>query len=65
MAISGMDTLTAKPEQEGEFKFVGLKAGAYQLFVDATANNYKDSTISNVTVRTNEDTKVGTIVLHQ
>lgn len=65
MAISGMDTLTAKPEREGEFKFVGLKAGVYQLFVDATANNYKDSTINNVTVRTNEDTKVGTIVLHQ
>lgn len=65
MAISGMDTLTAKPEREGEFKFVGLKTGVYQLFVDATANNYKDSTINNVTVRTNEDTKVGTIVLHQ
>ena len=65
MAISGMDTLTAKPEREGEFKFVGLKAGIYQLFIDATANNYKDSTIANVIVHTNEDTKVGTIVLRQ
>lgn len=65
MAINGTDTATAKPEREGEFKIVGLKAGTYQLLLDATANNYKDSVISNVVVKHDEDTKVGTIVLHQ
>ena len=65
MAINGTDTTTAKPEREGEFKIVGLKAGTYQLLLDATANNYKDSVISNVVVKQDEDTKVGTIVLHQ
>ncbi len=65
MAINGTDTATAKPEREGEFKIVGLKAGTYQLFIDASANNYKDSMINNIVVRHNEDTKTGTIVLHQ
>lgn len=65
MAISGTDTATAKPEREGEFKIVGLKAGTYSLFIDATAGNYRDTTITNVVVRNNEDTKVGTITLRQ
>ncbi len=65
MAINGTDTASAKPEREGEFKIVGLKAGTYQLVIDATANNFKDSVINNVIVRHHEDTKVGTIVLQQ
>jgi len=65
MAINGTDTATAKPEREGEFKIVGLKAGTYQVFIDATSNNYKDTVLNNVVVRHNEDTKLGTIVLRQ
>jgi hypothetical protein len=65
MAINGTDTATAKPEREGEFKIVGLKAGTYQMFIDATSNNYKDTVLNNVVVRHNEDTKLGTIVLRQ
>ena len=65
MAINGTDTATAKPEREGEFKIVGLKAGTYKLVIDATTNNYQDSTINNIVVVHNEDTKVGTIVLHK
>ena len=65
LAINGADTVSAKPEREGEFKIVGLKAGTYQLFIDATANNYLDSTINNVVVRSGEDAKTGTIQLHQ
>lgn len=65
MAINGTDTATAKPEREGEFKIVGLKAGTYKLFIDATTNNYQDSTINNIVVVHNEDTKVGTIVLRK
>lgn len=64
-AINGTDTVTARPEREGEFKFVGLKAGTYSLYFNATANNYQDTTITNIIVRTNEDTKVNTVQLHQ
>lgn len=65
MAINGQDTATAKPEREGEFKIVGLKAGTYQLYIDATSNNYKDTILTNIVVKHNEDTKVGTIVLRK
>jgi hypothetical protein len=65
MAINGNDTATAKPEREGEFRIVGLKAGTYKVFIDATSNNYMDSVVNNVLVRHNEDTKLGTIVLRQ
>lgn len=62
MAINGTDTTMAKPDAEGEFKIVGLAPGTYQLLIQATANNYKDTTM-NVVVRKEEDTEVGTIQL--
>jgi hypothetical protein len=65
MAINGTDTATAKPEREGEFKIIGLKAGIYKLVAHPTANNYVDATISNINVRTKEDSNVGTITLHK
>jgi len=65
MAINGTDTATAKPEREGEFKIVGLKAGTYSVLFHATANNYQDTTIQNVVVVKNEDTHLATVTLHQ
>ncbi len=65
MAISGTDTATAKPEPEGEYRINGLKAGTYSLVVHATANNYLDTTISNVVIRTKEDIKIPTVTLHK
>jgi hypothetical protein len=62
MAINGTDTATAKPDSEGEFKIMGLAPGTYQLVIHATANNYKDATMT-VVVRKEEDTNVGTIQL--
>ncbi len=64
-AINGADTSTAIPEKEGEFKFIGLKPGTYTLFVDATANNYLDATVTGIVVGKEEDTHVNTITLHQ
>lgn len=64
-AINGSDTATAVPEPNGEFKIVALRAGTYQLLFDATANNYRDTLISNITVRNNEDTHVNAITLRQ
>lgn len=64
-AINGTDTSTAMPEHEGEFKLIGLKPGTYTLVVKATANNYQGTTIPGVMITKKEDTKVGTITLHQ
>ncbi|HSC36907.1 MAG TPA: DUF4382 domain-containing protein, partial [Chitinophagaceae bacterium] len=65
MAINGTDTASAKPGSEGEFKIVGLKSGSYSLLFHATAGNYKDTTIQQVTVAGKEDTKTGTVTLHK
>jgi hypothetical protein len=65
MAINGTDTATAKPEAEGEFKFIGLKAGTYTLVYHATANNYLDATVTNVVVSGTEDVHVPDVTLHQ
>jgi len=65
MAINGTDTTTAIPEDDrGEFKIVGLNAGTYKVFIDGQ-NGYNDTTINNVIIRTNEDTHLPVITLHQ
>jgi hypothetical protein len=63
LAINGTDTASAKPENNGEFKFIGLPVGTYQLLFDATANAYRDSVLNNISVRGGEDTKAGAITL--
>lgn len=64
MAIIGTDTTMAIPDDDdGEFKIVGLNAGTYRVFIDGQ-NNFSDTTILNVIVRTNEDTHLPVITLH-
>ena len=63
-AVIGTDTATAIPEDDGEFKIVGLRAGTYQLIIDGQ-NNFRDTVISNVVVRNNEDTHVPAVTLRQ
>jgi hypothetical protein len=65
LAIKGTDTATAIPENDGKFKIVGLTAGTYKVYFDATTNNYKDSIINNVIVQHNDDTKLNTVILRQ
>lgn len=63
IAINGTDTTIAIPEDDdGEFKIVGLNAGTYTVFVDGQ-NKYRDTTITGVMVRNNEDTHIPTITL--
>jgi hypothetical protein len=65
MAIQGSDTTVAIPDDDdGEFKIVGLTAGTYSVFIDGN-NSYRDTTITNVIVRTGEDAHIPTIILHQ
>jgi len=63
-AVIGTDTATAIPENDGEYKIVGLRAGTYQLIIDGQ-NNFRDTVIGNVVVRNNEDTHVPTVTLRQ
>ena len=65
MAIIGTDTTSAKPEAEGEFKFIGLKPGTYSLLYHATASNYLDKTISNVKISGQDDVHVADVILHK
>jgi len=65
MAINGTDTASAIPEKEGEFKFTGLKAGNYSLLYHATTGGYADSTVNNLSLKTNEDTKLPAVMLHK
>ena len=65
MAINGTDTVSAKPEREGEFKFIGLKPGTYSLLYHATANNYIDVMVDQVLVSGTEDVHVPDQILHQ
>lgn len=63
-AFAGSDTATAIPERDGVFKFVGLNAGTYSVLFDGN-NGYRDTTITNVIVRTGEDTRLSAITLRQ
>src|ERR1700712_251727 len=65
MAINGTDTATARPEDSGEFKFIGLKPGNYTLVYHATTNNYIDTTVNNVIISGKEDVHVAAVTLHQ
>jgi hypothetical protein len=65
MAINGTDTANAKPEDSGEFKFIGLKPGNYTLLYHATSNNYIDATVNNIIISGKEDVHVADVTLHQ
>ncbi|MFT3845158.1 MAG: DUF4382 domain-containing protein [Lacibacter sp.] len=51
---SSSQTLMAIPEDDGKFKIRGIKAGTVDLFIDATANGYKDTTIKNISIGSKE-----------
>ena len=65
-AVSNGDTLVAIPEGNGgRFKIRGLKGTSATVLVNATANNYQDTTIVNVPLQRGHETDLGTIQLHQ
>lgn len=63
-AWNATDTASALPEEDGGYKIRGLKAGTYNVIFQGTFG-YKDTTILNIVVKNNQDTKLPTITLHQ
>ncbi len=56
------DSGFAIPENDGEYKIVGLKEGTYTLKFKGS-NGYFDTTLSNIIVRKNKETEIRTITL--
>jgi len=65
-AIFNGDTLVAIPKHhDGFFKIRGITATSADVFVNATANGYQDTTITGVQLSVGKDTDIGTVQLRQ
>ncbi len=65
-AVFNGDTLVAIPKHhDGFFKIRGISATSADVFINATANNYQDTTITGVQLQIGRETDIGTINLHQ
>jgi hypothetical protein len=65
-AYTDTDTLVAIPDnRDGRFKIRGLNGTSAKVFINATANNYQDTTILNVALQPGQNKDLGTITLHQ
>lgn len=65
-AYANGDTLVAIPEHDdGEFKIRGLRGNSADVFINATANGYRDTTITGVPLTPGRETDIGTIRLRQ
>jgi hypothetical protein len=65
-AIVNGDTLVAIPDHhDGRFKIRGLIGTSANIFINATANGYRDTTITNVPLQRGGETDIGTVQLHQ
>lgn len=59
------DTLYAMPGDHGMFMVRGLPAGTYSVFINASNNGYRDTTITNVSVTAGQIAHLGSITLHK
>lgn len=65
-AIFNGDTLVAVPrEDDGNFKIRGITSTTADVFINATANGYRDTTITGVSLTIGSNKDIGTIQLHQ
>ncbi|HMU47493.1 MAG TPA: DUF4382 domain-containing protein [Chitinophagaceae bacterium] len=63
--IANNDTLVAFPEHDGRFKIRGVRGSTADVFINATANNYQDTTITGINLVMGQTTDIGAIQLHQ
>ena len=64
-AYASGDTLVAIPDNDGEFKIRGLRGNSADLFINATANGYRDTIITGIAIRPGQEKNIGTISLRQ
>jgi hypothetical protein len=65
-AIFNGDTLVAIPRSDdGFFKIRGITSHSTDLFINATANGYQDTTITGIQLQPGQETDIGTVQLHQ
>ncbi len=62
-AIANGDTLIAIPNRDGRFKIRGLRGTTASVLINATANGYSDTTITNIQLQRGNETDIGTIQL--
>lgn len=62
-AISNGDTLVAFPNEDGRFKIRGLRGITADVFINATSNGYRDTTLFAVPLQRGRETDIGTIQL--
>lgn len=63
-AVSDGDTLVAIPHDNGWFKIRGLRGNTADVLINATANGYRDTTLTGVSLVKGQETDIGTIELH-
>ena len=63
-AFNATDSASAIPEDEGEYKIVGLKEGAYSILFKGS-NGYRDTTISNIQVQRGKEIHIPDITLRK
>ncbi len=61
--IASGDTLVAFPNSDGRFKIRGLRGNTADVYINATANGYRDTTLTGVAIQTGRETDIGTIQL--
>ncbi|MEP7372483.1 MAG: DUF4382 domain-containing protein [Chitinophagaceae bacterium] len=64
-AIADGDTLVAIPHGNGWFKIRGLRGSTADVFINATANGYQDTTLTAVSLVKGKETDIGTVELHK
>jgi hypothetical protein len=63
--VSNGDTLIAIPDNhDGKFKIRGIRGTTGDVFINATANGYRDTTITGVQFQRGREKDLGTIQLH-
>jgi hypothetical protein len=62
-AINGADTFSAMPASNGFFRIDGLPQGNYNVWYDASAGTFRDTTRANVQVTYGQITDLGSLTL--
>ncbi len=66
LAIAGGDTtLSTFTEDDGEFVFIGVMEGTYDLVLSPANEAFADTTLIDIEVEIDEDVDLGTITLHE